>query len=143
MRRIMFVVITLFALANSGHAATQTYFGFQIGVATSPAPRVILSDEPRIVAVGHTKVAVVDDKVFEWDLFRYGGSWFLYSNGFWYRAASPRGPYRAVDVRVVPTVVLRVPPERWRNHPHGGPPGLTKARGASVAASTGRGDGRR
>ena len=68
------------------------------------APRVELNAEPRLVVVGQTRVQMLADP-FQWDLFRYGGSWYLYSRGYWYRAPLHSGPYRVVDVRVVPTVV--------------------------------------
>jgi hypothetical protein len=141
MRRIVLTILALVGLAASGHAETQTYFGFHIGVTNAPPPpSIAFRTQPQAVTVAQTKVVIVDDDAFGWDMFRYGGSWYLYSNGFWYRAASYRGPFRCVDVRVVPTVVLRIPPERWRNHPHGGPPGQTK-RGAHVAEARGAGKG--
>ncbi len=143
MRRTTLVILTLVALVSAAHAEDRTYFGFDIGVTNAPlAPRVELNAEPRLVLIGQTRVQAVADGNFEWDLFRYGGAWYLYARGYWYRSATNAGPYRVVDVRVVPTVVLRVPPERWRNHPNGGPPGLVKARGAQVAASGASGTGR-
>ena len=142
MRRTMLVIMALAALTSMAHAEDRLYFGFEIGVANAPAaPRVNLKAEPRLVAVGETRVHVLADP-FDWDLFRYGGSWYMYSKGYWYRASVHTGPFRVVDVRVVPTVVLRVPPERWRHHPHGGPPGLNKPRGGQVAAGTSKSQGR-
>jgi hypothetical protein len=126
-RRTQLPVAILVAVlaAAPATAEVETYFGFQIGVRSAPPPpTVVFAAEPKVVLVEETRVYVARD--YDRDLFRYGGAWFLYADGFWYRSASYRGPFRVVDVRVVPSAVLRVPPSRWKHHPHGGPPGQMK-----------------
>jgi hypothetical protein len=56
-------------------------------------------------------------------MFRYGSSWYLSYGGYWYRSSDYRGHFRPVRVQSVSSAILRVPPERWKHHPHGGPPG--------------------
>jgi len=59
----------------------------------------------------------VRDADADCDVFRDGGFWYSYSNGYWYRARSYRGPFAFVDVRMVPRRIFAVPAERWRHYP--------------------------
>ncbi len=106
----------------------ETYFGFTTGVAAAPPPPAAVVVEPAVAPV-EGGVYVVTDPAVPYDMFRFGATWYLYSDGYWYRSASSRGPFAVVDVRSVPRPVVTVPPERWKNHPHGGPPGLARGRG--------------
>lgn len=120
------------SLGASQALAARTYLGFTVGISNAPPPPVItFRTAPRMVLVPDTRVYVVDDPRYDvgYDLFRSGGTWYVYDNGYWYRSTSYRGPYRVVDVRYVPRNVLRVPPGHWKGHPHGGPPGQMKKRG--------------
>ncbi len=108
-------------------ATTTTHLGFTVGVDGAPPPPAVVVAEPPVVQVD-AGVYVVNDPSIRYDMFRYGSTWYLYSGGYWYQAASPRGPYAVVDVRYVPQPVLTVPPGRWKHHPHGGPPGLARGR---------------
>ncbi len=106
-----------------------TYLGFTTGVdAAPPPPRAVVVEEPAVAMVG-AGVYVVTDPAVQYDMFRFGATWYLYSDGYWYRAASHRGPFAVVDVRYVPREVVNLPPGHWKHHPHGGPPGLEKKRG--------------
>lgn len=89
-----------------------------------PPPAVVVAEPP--VALVDGGVYVVTDPSVQYDLFRFGAAWYLYSGGYWYRGPSYRGPFAVVDVRTVPRPVLAVPPGHWKHHPHGGPPGLAR-----------------
>ena len=93
-----------------------------------PPPRVVFVEEPEIVVVPGTRVYMVSESGFGYDMFRYGSSWYLYSGGFWYRSSSYRGSFAVIDVRSVPSPIMKVPASRWKHHPHGGPPGQMKAK---------------
>jgi hypothetical protein len=83
---------------------------------------------------------VSDD--YGYDVFRYGVYWYVFDDGYWYRARTYRGPFVVVSARYVPAAVINVPPRYWR-HPHGGPPGLMKKRGDYVVVKDkGHGRGR-
>jgi hypothetical protein len=71
-------------------------------------------------------VYVVNSDRYDYDCFRYGVYWYAWSDGFWYRARTWRGPFIAVEPRVVPRAIINVPAKHWKRHPHGGPPGLAK-----------------
>lgn len=51
----------------------------------------------------------------DYDLYRYGDSYFLVDNGRWYRSYSWRGPFYSVSRRYVPSAVLTIPPSYRRN----------------------------
>lgn len=126
-------------LALPSHATTQTWFGFSVGVSGGNAPPpIVWRAEPRVVYVN--QVAVVDDDACPDDVFRYGNSWYRMRDGWWFRASSWRGPWATCDVRRVPESVLVVPSNRWKHHPHGGPPGQMK-RGVVVVEEHGHGHG--
>ncbi len=106
-----------------------TYLGFTTGIAAAPPPpRAVVVVEPAVALAPGTGVYVVTDPSVQYDMFRFGATWYLYSGGYWYRAASHRGPFAVVDVRYVPREVVTLPRGHWKHHPHGGPPGLEKKR---------------
>jgi hypothetical protein len=116
-------------LCASCVAPGTTYFGFTTGVAAAPPPpRSVVVEEPAVAVAGEG-VYVVTDPAVRYDMFRFGATWYLYTDGYWYQSASYRGPFAVVDVRYVPREVVTVPPGHWKHHPHGGPPGLEKRRG--------------
>ncbi|HXS81253.1 MAG TPA: hypothetical protein VN896_00930 [Methylomirabilota bacterium] len=118
MKRLWMIAATLVAmsLAPPLHAETQTWFGFNVGISGgSPAPLVVLRSEPHYVMVND--VYVVDDDRCGDDIFRADNLWWRMRGGYWYRAASWRGPWMAVDVRRVPERVLVVPARHWKHHP--------------------------
>jgi hypothetical protein len=108
-------------------AGGPTQFGFRLDISSAPPPpRVVFDDDPQLVVVEGSDVYVVSNAGSDYDMFRYGESWYLCYDGYWYRARSYAGPYAVVDVRSVPREVVSVPPGHWKHHPHGGPPGQMK-----------------
>ncbi len=108
-------------------ASGPSYLGFQIDWRSAPPPpRVVFEDDPQFELVPDTDVYVVVNAGSDYDMFRYGSSWYVCYQGYWYRAGSYDGPYVVVDVRSVPGEVVSVPERHWKHHPHGGPPGQRK-----------------
>ena len=67
-------------------------------------------------------VYVVDDPgVGDNDCFRYGGYYWVFRDGYWYRAASWRGPFLVIHPRYVPALFYREPAPRWKHRPSGPP----------------------
>jgi hypothetical protein len=92
----------------------RTYYGFQVNVLSAPPPpRVYFYDEPEVDYVPESRVYVVRD--FDYDMFRYGDSWYVCRDGYWYRSGSYRGPFQVVDARRVPAPIYRVPTQRWKD----------------------------
>ena len=107
----------LFALllAAPAFAQTRTYFGFNIGISNAPPPpRVRFYQPPPVVLVPNSSVYVVENP-YGYDMFRYGGFFYVSNDGYWYRASSYRGPFVAVDARYVPRAIYSVPPGHWRH----------------------------
>jgi hypothetical protein len=92
---------------------------------------------PREVYVPSDQVYVVTDPaVGDYDVFRYGGAYWVFEDGYWYRGPSYRGPFVVIQPRAVPVALYRVPRAQWKHHAsgpprydQGGPPGLMKKEG--------------
>ena len=124
-RWLMCLALALLTHSGPADAATQTWFGFQIGVTGgTPPPPVRWQREPETVVVN--QVRIVEDERCDDDVFCCDNSWWRMSGGWWYRSANWRGPWVAVDVRRVPRAVFVVPERHWKHHPHGMPPGQWK-----------------
>jgi hypothetical protein len=94
-----------------------------------PAPHFLFQARPHERFIPGPGVYVVDDPgVGDNDCFRYGGSYWVFRDGYWYRSSGWRGRYVVVQPRYVPAVFYRVPPAHWKHHPNG-PPGLAKKGG--------------
>jgi hypothetical protein len=52
-------------------------------------------------------------------MFRYGGTFYAYSDGRWYRSNDMRGRYTYIDDRFVPREFSRVPRDYWQTYPTG------------------------
>jgi hypothetical protein len=52
-----------------------------------------------------------------YDVFRYGGAYYVYNSNSWYMSRRERGEFKLIDDRLVPGEFLRVPRENWRNYP--------------------------
>jgi hypothetical protein len=139
MRRLLALSALAIVLAAPAGAQPRTWVGFQVGIQAGSPPPIEWSGPPHVVVV--RDVEVVDDDRCPDDVFVYHRAWWRMSNGWWYRGSSWRGPWRAVDVRVVPASVLYVPSNRWKHHPHGGPPGQMKKRGGWDDDDEGNGRG--
>lgn len=117
MRRILGAALAL-AAALQLQSCAGTYDDGEVGVAVdirnAPAPPAIHWDRrPMLREVGRSSVYVVDDP--DYDVFMYGGVYYTYSGGYWYRADDDRSSFYAIEVNSVPRVVLRVPSRNWRH----------------------------
>jgi len=132
MRRVVMAIAlaSLAACAPEAAVASRSYLGFSIGISNAPPPpRIMVVEEPQLERVPSTSVYVIATDP-GYDVFRYGESWYVLEDGYWYRASSYNGPYTVVDVRRVPRAILTVPARHWKHHPHGGPPGqMSRRRG--------------
>jgi hypothetical protein len=135
-----FAVLAALSVAMSAPARAEVSVGISISNAPPP-PVVVYRSEPHTVFVRDADVYYVDDPRCDYDYFHVGTYWYIYNGGYWYRGRGYRGPFIAVEQRVVPAGIWRVPDQRWRHHPHGGPPGLMRKRDVVVVRDE-RGRGR-
>lgn len=106
------------ALAATSFADTSVSIGVQIGNAPPP-PVVVYRHQPHWAYVEGPGVYVVNDEHLGYDYFRYGGWFYIYNSGYWYRAHRYRGPFVAVERRYVPQqiFVMNERQYRWRHRP--------------------------
>ena len=87
-----------------------------------PAPSIMFRMRPHERFYQRERVYIVDDPgIGDYDCFRYGGYYWVFSDGYWYRSPSWRGRFVVVHPRYVPTVFYRLPPSRWKHRPSGPP----------------------
>jgi hypothetical protein len=98
-------------------ARAESYFGFTIGVTNAPAHRFAYAPPPDLYYEPSSRVYVVENGYDDWDVFRYGSTWYACDGDYWYRANNYRGPFYACDVRSVPRPIFYVPQNRWRRYP--------------------------
>ena len=118
MKRIaLWVAILSLAAVAPAFARARTYFGFNIGISNAPPPpAVVFDDEPDFVVVPRTRVYVVESD-YDYDIFRYGGFYYVSDDGYWYCARNYRGPFHVIDARYVPRSVYYVPQRHWKHYP--------------------------
>ena len=120
MKSLFAGLLLIAAFAASGCAPMGMNATVQIRSAPPP-PNFEFNGEPHFNYLSNRRVSVIADDSFGYDMFNSGGSYYIYSGGYWYRSQSPRGPFVAVEVRRVPRQIFDVNDQdyRWRNHPEG------------------------
>src|SRR5262249_53457761 len=110
----------LVAVPFAAHAYTNVSVQVDIGNAP-PAPYYHFYSAPREVYL-EDRVYLVQASTFgDADCFHYGGYYWVFRDGYWYRAPSLTTRFVAVSPRYVPTVIYDVPARRWKHHPNGPP----------------------
>lgn len=102
-------------------------------VVVAPAPVVVAPPPPPVVMSAPQMVVIPGSGVYyapgvHFNMFVYGGRYYSFHNGVWFRARRHSGPWKAVKVRDVPRPVRGVPVRYYRVPPGhakriGGPPG--------------------
>ena len=126
---IAFAIALAAALVVAGGpspARAEVSADINIRLGSRPAPVVVFDEEPEVVLVPRSRVYYVEHRGY--DLYRYGRYWYINDSGYWFRAASYRGPFVGIELRHVPRSITVVPARyrRHPSHPHGGPPGQLK-----------------
>lgn len=121
------------ALLPAAAAADSVSIGIQLGTPPPPAPPpVVIAAPPRVVVVPGTAVYHAPDLGF--NLFVYGGQYYMFHNGSWFFAAKHAGPWKFVEVGKVPRPVLGVPVKYYK-----APPGQAKKQDDNGHPGKGRG----
>jgi hypothetical protein len=80
--------------------------------------RVRYTGRPRWTNVNGTRVEMVyGANRPNYDVFRFRGAYYAYSNDRWYSSSWERGEFTIMDDRAVPRELSRVPRDQWRNYP--------------------------
>jgi hypothetical protein len=132
MRSLLLASLMSLAIAVPASSPASTSLDVRLRVGTAPPPPpVVYREVPRTEMIPNTSVYIVIGDRHDYDYFRYGVYWYIYRGDHWYRARHYSGPFTVVEAKYVPRAIINVPPRWWRHHPHGGPPGLMKKRGAA------------
>ena len=120
--KTLFVITGALALALAAPSFAETHTQVSIGVQLGnapPPPVVVYRQSPDWVYVPGPQVYVVNDDRVGYDYFRYGGMFYIYNDGWWYRSGSYRGPFIAVETRYVPRPIFALNDRQyhWRHHP--------------------------
>lgn len=78
------------------------------GTRTVDRSDFVLDSAPSMSIIPGTSVYFLRDEA-DYDLYRYGNSWYLADNGVWYRARSWRGPFTRIQTGSVPRSVFTIP----------------------------------
>lgn len=81
-----------------------------------------LGAPPKLVAIPGTPV--YHAPALAYNYFSYGGHYYLFRDGAWFRASAYSGPWVSIAVGTVPPPILHVPVEYYKN-----PPGHWKKKG--------------
>jgi hypothetical protein len=82
--------------------------------------QVTYGNRPHWAGIDGTRIEMVSAAERpNYDVFRYGGNYYVYSNDRWYRSSRESGQFMMIDDRSVPTEFSRLPRENWRSYPSG------------------------
>ena len=101
------------ALAITPRIASAADVHISIGIPAPPA--VVFHSEPEVVVVPHSRVYYVPSAT-DYDMYRYGGYWYVNRDGYWYRSTAYNGPFTTVEYRRLPHQIVAVP-RHYRHHP--------------------------
>jgi len=79
-------------------------------VAEAPPPPLGFATPPDVVVVpsGESSVYMVPNT---FGVYFFGGSWYRYHSGYWFRASTYNAPWVSISVGAIPGVIVNVPPE--------------------------------
>lgn len=115
MRTGLFAIVAVFSLLGAPLATAQDVsVAIDIGV----PPPISFAAPPDVVVVpsGESYVYMVPNRV---GLYFYGGHWYRYHLGHWFRSDIYNGSWGLIDIGLVPSFVLDIPPEYPRFLPRG------------------------
>ena len=130
MKTLFAVLLFVVAFAASGCAPMGVSADLQVSSA-QPPPSMAFDHDPQFRSMSNHRVSAIQDENFGYDMFGYGGSYYLYNGGTWYRSSSARGQFVVVEARRVPRPIFDVDDReyRWRNHPEGWRSGQMRGNG--------------
>ena len=85
-----------------------------VGIGIPAPPSVVFEHEPEVVLVPRTRVYYTSQP--DYDMYRYGGYWYVNRDGYWYRSSSYNGPFTYVVYDRVPRSIVVVP-HRYHHYP--------------------------
>jgi hypothetical protein len=106
------------AWANRNYRGNYQSSNYQGSGGTSASLQVTFGSTPHWAGVSGTRVEMVPAAERpNYDVFRYGGTYYVYNSNRWYTSSRESGQFTAIDDGSVPSELSKVPRENWRNYP--------------------------
>jgi len=103
---------------NRGYQDRDGNRGYQSSEGTSATLQVRFGSTPHWTGVSGTRVEVVPmGERPDYDVFRYGGTYYVYNSDRWYSSPRESGQFTLIADQDVPTEFSRVPRQEWRHYP--------------------------
>ena len=91
---------------------------YQTSGGSAATLQVRFGSTPHWTGVSGTRVEVVPmGERPEYDVFRYGGTYYVYNSDHWYTSTRQDGQFTMISDQDVPTEFSRVPRQEWRHYP--------------------------
>ena len=120
MKRIVLLMFSLFLVAGIPFVGAVAEVNINISVPPPPPPPPPLEfpGPPDVVVVpsGPNDVYLVPDMA---GLYFYGGYWYRFNEGYWFRASLYSGPWITIRQSLVPRAVVVIPPDYVLSMPPG------------------------
>ena len=85
---------------------------------TSATLQINFGSQPRWVPIRGTRVREIYAVGRpDYDVYRYGGTYYAFSNDRWYSSRTGRGQFYVIEERYVPREFYRIPRQHWRHYP--------------------------
>ena len=108
------------AWGNGSQQSNYQGRDYQGSGGTSATLQVNFGSTPHWTGVSGTRVEMVPAAERpDYDVFRYGGTYYVYNSNRWYSSPRESGQFTMIDDRSVPSEFSRVPREQWRHYPAG------------------------
>ena len=110
------LLVSLFAMIGLPIVGTAANVSININV--PPPPPLVFPRPPDVVVVpsGASDVYMVPDTV---GLYFHGGYWYRFHGNHWFRGSHYGGPWRPIEVSLVPRGVAVIPPDYILGMPPG------------------------
>ena len=119
MHRFAFVLL-LAALFTGPARAQDPNYDASRGTKAPMAPTVSFSDAPIWQRIPGTTVSTLGpEQKKEFDLFGLYNEFYLFNDGYWYKAKLVNGPWNALAADAVPPEFRMVPASYWVHYPKG------------------------
>jgi hypothetical protein len=110
----MTVIAAIGAMILGTTPSAQAKVDVHVGIGIPAPPAVVFESEPPVVLVPGTQVYYLANP--DYDLYRYGGYYYVNRDGYWYRSRGYRGPFAHVEYDRVPRQIVVVP-ENFHHYP--------------------------
>jgi hypothetical protein len=120
MKTQLAALLLIAGMLSASCSPAGTGMNASIEISSAPPPPVIAFDaDPGWRYLPDYGVYVLVDDSVGYDMFRVGGWFYVYDNGYWYRSHQVRGQFVVVNEQRVPPRIFTVSDRQhhWRRHP--------------------------